>query len=62
MRTLVSKEVREMYEIYNDVGFELTDFTGMTGDFETDIDSFAKQYKNIKKAIKNIKTDYEEID
>ncbi len=52
----ISKEAREMYAIFQDVG-DWGDVNGMTGDYDSDIDSFAAQWKEIKNKIKQLKVD-----
>jgi hypothetical protein len=57
----ISTEVREMYNIWKDIGFDHSDFSGMTGNWETDMDEFARQYRNQKKRIKQIDVDADEV-
>ena len=57
----ISTEVREMYKIWKDIGFDHSDFSSMTGDWETDAQEFAKQYRNQKKKIKQIDVQADEI-
>lgn len=45
-----------MYAIFQDVG-DWGDVNGMTGDYDSDIDSFAAQWKEIKNKIKQLKVD-----
>ena len=57
----ISKEVIEMYIIYRDID-ELNNICeNMTGDYYTDIAAFAKCWKKVKRRIKKLDVNTEEL-